>query len=96
MLQAVRRQSAVIQSDRRLRLRRSGGWWCAMTRKIRVWCRDCGDGMDTQGCFNGGDQVQDEEYATKEEADDGGYNICRGSTWSFESFEVEEDKESTQ
>lgn len=40
-----------------------------MSWRLRIWCDDCSFGQDPQGCFGGGEDVSDEVFATKDEAD---------------------------
>lgn len=59
-----------------------------MSWKLRIWCGDCSFGQDPQGCFDGGEEVLDETFATKEEAEAHGLREGHGNgPYEFEAFE---------
>lgn len=60
--------------------------------RVRVWCPDC-TGVDFQGCFEGGDDLSEETYATHEEAEAAGHESVRHSIYEFD---VEEDTPTAQ
>jgi hypothetical protein len=68
----------------------------AVTWRLRIWCRDCGDGMDPMGCFNGGAEVTDDSYETKAAAEAAGWEVCSGPPWAFEVFEEDDAAQSTE
>ena len=55
--------------------------------KVRVWCRDCGNGQDPQGCFDGGHEVLDDTFETEDQAEDAGADYCNGPPWDWETFQ---------
>ena len=64
-----------------------------MNWRIRVWCRDC-YGEDRQGCFDGGTETLDGEYATREAAEEMAESIRldnmkpgQGAPYEWEVFE---------
>lgn len=56
--------------------------------RIRVWCRDC-YGSDPYGCFEGEAQLQDEVYATYEEAEAAGWDFVDTAPYGFEVTDEE-------
>ena len=54
--------------------------------KVRVWCKECGFEQDPMGCFEGGSEVLDEVFDTKEAAEDIGADYGKGAPWDFEVF----------
>ncbi len=66
----------------------SGDRTVAPRYRVRLWCHDCGSGQDPMGCFEGDSELQDESYATHEEAEAAGKEAINGPPWGFE---IEED-----
>ncbi len=61
---------------------------------VKVWCRDC-EG-DPKGCFDGGFEILDNEdgtpkkFATREQADEAGYDAEGAAPYEHEVIEVPE------
>lgn len=59
---------------------------------VRVWCEDCGNGEDTLGCFDGGDELrgrgewkdEPEPFDTIAEAEAYGWKFIDAAPYDFE------------
>lgn len=68
--------------------------------RVRVWCRDCGDGQDPQGCFDGGADFltddgppfDDVEFSTIDEAITAGRKATAGPPWEFDVIDADGDE----
>lgn len=81
-------------SDLRSRHPEAGLPTVAPRFRVLVWCRDCGNGEDPLGCFDGAhgfiyDDAGDVRlFDTREEAEAEGNRYTSGPPWEFEIEEV--------
>lgn len=60
---------------------------CDVSWRLSIWCTDCSFGQDPQGCFGGGEDVSEEVFATKDEAERFAYTVT--GPWECEVEECD-------